>query len=95
MASHIDGHRPIWFSDVFRTGRNPAQESITPIVTRPDLKMHLRHKSIPGLLLNQALVNELSRHYAFCHCQIAARSIHKHYIDHHPHVVPLAAQYQT
>ena len=63
------------------TSFNPAQESITPIVARPDLKMHLRHKSIPGLLLNQALVSELSHHCAFCHCQIAARSIHKHYTD--------------
>ena len=31
---------------------DPAQESIVPIINRPDLKMHLRHKSVPGLLLN-------------------------------------------
>ena len=77
------------------TSFNPAQESITPIVARPDLKMHLRHKSIPGLLLNQALVSELSRHCAFCHCQIAARSIHKHYTDQHPQLIAFAAQYQA
>ena len=77
------------------TSFNPAQESITPIAARLDLEMHLRHKSIPGLLLNQALVHELFRRCAFCHSQIAARSIHKHYIDQYPYVVPLAAHYQT
>ena len=74
---------------------NPAQESIIPIVARPDLKMHLRHKSIPGLLLNQALITELSCHCAFCHCQIAARSIRKHYTDQHPMMVAHADQYQS
>ena len=66
---------------------------IIPIVARPDLKMHLCPKSIPGLLLNQALIKELSCHCAFCHCQIAARSIHKHYTDQHPQMVAHAAQY--
>ena len=77
------------------TSFNPAQESIIPIAARPDLKMHLRHKSIPGLLLNQALIKELSCHCAFCHCQIAARSIHKHYTDQHPPMVTHADQYQA
>ena len=57
--------------------------------------MHLRHKSIPGLLLNQALIKELSCHCAFCHCQIAARSIHKHYTDKHPQMVAHADQYHA
>ena len=74
---------------------NPAQESIIPIVARPDLKMHLCHKSIPGLLLNQALIKELSCHCAFCHCQIAARSMHKHSTDQHPMMVTHADQYQA
>ena len=74
---------------------NPAQELIIPIVARPDLKMHLRHKSIPGLLLNQALIKELSCHCAFYHCQIAARSIHKHYTDQRPLMVTHADQYQA
>ena len=64
-------------------------------MARPDLKMHLRHKSIPGLLLNQALIKELSCHCAFCHCQIAARSIHKHYPDQHPLMVAHADQYHA
>ena len=57
--------------------------------------MHLRHKSIPGLLLNQALVSELSHHCAFCHYQIAARSIHKHYTDQYPQLIAFATQYQA
>ena len=57
--------------------------------------MHLCHKSIPGLLLNQPLIKELSCHCAFCHCQIAARSIHKHYTDQHPLMVTHADQYQS
>ena len=75
------------------TSFNPAQEMIIPIMARPDLKMHLRHKSIPGLLLNQVLIKELSCHCAFCHCQIAVRSIHKHYTDQHPQMVAHADQY--
>ena len=72
---------------------NPAQELIIPIVARPNLKMHLRHKSIPGLLLNQALIKELFCHCAFCHCQIAARSIHKHYTDQHPLMVSISTKH--
>ena len=68
---------------------NAAQESITPIVARADLRMHLRHKSIPGLLLNNALMAEFAQHCAFCHYQIASRSIHKHYPDQRPQLVQL------
>ena len=60
-----------------------AQDTIVPICDRPDLRMHLRYKSIPGLLLNQALMTELAHHCAYCHCAIAARSIRKHYRDCH------------
>ena len=62
---------------------NPAQDTIVPICDRPDLRMHLRYRSIPGLLLNQALMTELAHHCAYCHCAIAARSIRKHYRDCH------------
>ena len=62
---------------------NPAQDTIVPICDRPDLRMHLRYKSIPGLLLNQALMIGLAHHCAYCHCAIAARSIRKHYRDCH------------
>ena len=70
---------------------NVTQDSITSIVIREDLRMHLRHKSIPGLLLNQALMTEFAQHCAYCHSQIASRSIRKHYVDKHAH---LAAQYK-
>lgn len=50
---------------------NAAQES----------RMHLCHKSIFGLLRNHALMAELPQHYAYCHSQIASRSIRKHYVD--------------
>ena len=32
---------------------DPAKETIALICDRPDLRMHLRYRSIPGLLLNQ------------------------------------------
>ena len=48
---------------------------------RPDLRMYLRYKSIPGLLLNQALISELAEHCAYCYCAIAVRSIRKYYKD--------------
>ena len=66
---------------------NAAQDQIVPIRDRPDLRMHLRYKSIPGLLLNQALMQELSHHCAYCHSAIAARSIRKHYRDCHAHLL--------
>ena len=73
---------------------DPAQESIVPIINRPDLKMHLRHKSVPGLLLNTALINEIANHCTFCHMRIAARSIRKHFTECHPALVPLAEHFR-
>ena len=58
-----------------------------PICDRPDLRMHLRYKSIPGLLLNKALMSELANHCAYCHSAIAARSIRRHYKDVHPQLL--------
>ena len=72
----------------------PAQQSIVPIINRPDLKMHLRHKSVPGLLLNTALINEIANHCTFCHMRIAARSIRKHFTECHPALVPLAEHFR-
>ena len=59
------------------------QDQIVPICDRPDLRMHLRYKSIPGLLLNKALMKELSNHCAYCHSAIAARSLRRYYRDCH------------
>ena len=73
---------------------DPAQESIVPIINRPDLKMHLRHKSVPGLLLNSALINEIANHCTFCHMRIAARSIRKHFTECHPDLVHLADHFR-
>ena len=73
---------------------DPAQESIVPIINRPDLKMHLCHKSVPGLLLNTALINEIANHCTFCHMRIAARSIRKHFTECHPDLVPLAKHFR-
>ena len=66
------------FTDVYRlrdhinrrvcTHFDPAKDCIVPICDRPDLRMHLRYRSIPGLLLNKALTTELSQHCAYCHC---------------------------
>ena len=73
---------------------DPAQESIVPIINRPDLKMRLRHKSVPGLLLNTALINEIANHCTFCPMRIAARSIRKHFTECHPDLVPLAEHFR-
>lgn len=62
---------------------NPAQDTIMPICDRPELRMHLRYKSILDLLLNQAFMSELAHHCVYCHCAIDARSIRKHYRDCH------------
>lgn len=58
-----------------------------PICERPDLRMHLRYKSISGLILNKALTSELAHHCAYCHNAIAARSIRGHYKDAHPQLL--------
>ena len=49
--------------------------------------MRLRYKSIPGLILNKALMSELANHCAYCHSAIAARSIRRHYTDAHPQLL--------
>ena len=56
--------------------------------------MHLRHKSVSGLLLNTALINEIANHCTFCHMRIAARSIRKHFTECHPDLVPLAEHFR-
>ena len=38
-------------------------------------------------------MNEIAQHCTFCHCRIAARSIHKHFIESHPDLNPLAAHF--
>ena len=45
--------------------------------------MHLRYKSIPGILLDKALVCEIAHHCVFCHLAVPARSIRKHYGERH------------
>ena len=65
---------------------NLAKDCIVPICDRPDLRMHLRYKSIPGLLLNQSLMAELASHCAYCHSVISSRAIRKHYADAYPYL---------
>ena len=60
-----------------------SKDSIVPIAARPSLRMHLRYKSIPGLLLDKPLISELAHHCAYCHQAIPARSIRKHYSEQH------------
>ena len=57
--------------------------SIIPIAARPKLRMHLRHQSFQGLLLDQNLIAELAQHCAFCHQQIGPRAIARHYGEQH------------
>ena len=56
-----------------------TKDQIVPISARPALRMHLRYKSIPGILLDKPLVAELANHCAFCHLAAPTRSIRKHY----------------
>ena len=44
---------------------NAAQGSVIPISARVEIRMHLRHQSFQGLLLDQGLCIELSKHCAF------------------------------
>ena len=74
---------------------DPAKDIIVPIYDRPDLRMHLRYKSIPGLLLNKALMSELANHCAYCHSAIAARSIRMHYKDAHPQLLQYEQLHRT
>ena len=74
---------------------DPAKDTIVPICDRPDLRMHLRYKSIPGLLLNKALMSELANHCAYCHSAIAARSIRRHYKDAHPQLLQYEPLHRT
>ena len=62
---------------------------------RPDLRAHFRYKSIPGLLLNRALVSELTHHYAYYHNAINAKSIPKHYKDAHPQFLAFEHLHKT
>ena len=61
---------------------DPAKDCIVPICNRPDLRMHLRYRSIPGLLLNKALTTELSQQCAF-----SSPPIRKPYKDTHPQLL--------
>lgn len=36
------------------------------IAARPELRMHLRHQSFQGLVLDQNLIAELACRYAYC-----------------------------
>ena len=49
-----------------------------PIADRQSLRMHLRCKSIPGILLDKAPVCEIAHHCVFCHLAVPARSIRNH-----------------
>ena len=62
---------------------DPHKETIVPIADRQSLRMHLRYKSIPGILLDKALVCEIAHHCVFCHLAVPARSIRKHYGERH------------
>ena len=62
-----------------------------PIAARPELRMHLRHQSYQGLILDQSLIAELASRCAYCNQQIGPRAIAKHYSDQHPDLM----QYST
>ena len=65
--------------------------AVIPIAARPELRMHLRHRSYQGLILDQNLTVELANRCAYCNQQIGPRAIAKHYSDQHPDLM----QYST
>ena len=81
LKDHINKHACAKF--------DAAQGTVTPISARAELRMHLRHQSFQGLLLDQSLCAELSTHCAFCHTQVPARAMHRHYTESHPELLVL------
>ena len=70
------------------------QAMMTPIVARPDVCMHLRHRSITGLMLDKGLCSELATRCAFCHVQVHAKAMLRHYRDSHPDLLRHAQMHQ-
>ena len=71
-----------------------AQGTVTPISARAELRIHLRHQSFQGLLLDQSLYAELSSRCAFCHTQVAARAMRPHYTEAHRELLPVGKPHQ-
>ena len=69
-----------------------AQAAVQPIVARDELRMHIRHRSFMGLMLDQALCSELATRCAFCNLQVHARAMTRNYTDSHPELVGPAKQ---
>ena len=69
-----------------------TQATVLPIVAREELRMHIRHRSFMGLILDGALCSELATRYAFCNLIVHARTMTRHYTDSHPELVGPARQ---
>ena len=63
-----------------------AQAAVQPIAAREELRMHIRHRSFMGLMLDRALCAELATRCAFCNLQVHARAMTRHYTDSHPEI---------
>ena len=59
------------------------QALMNPIVSRPEVAMHIRHRSYMGLYLDKPLCQELATQCAFCNQQVHAKAMTRHYRDHH------------
>ena len=68
--------------------------TIIPIAARTELRMHLRHQSFQGLILDQNLMIEHAQHSAFCHQQIDPRAIARHYSEQHHDWLQFAQQFK-
>ena len=68
--------------------------TITPITARVELRMHLRHQSFQGLILDQNLMTELAQHCAFCHQQVGPRAIARHYSEQYHDLLQFAQQFK-
>ena len=59
------------------------QALVIPIVSRPEVVMHIRHLSYMGLYLDKPLCQELATRCAFCNQQVHAKAMTRHYRDPH------------
>ena len=86
LKAHINKHVYLRFDRL--------QAMVTPIVARPDVCMRLRHRSVIGFMLDRGIYSELATRCAFCHIQVHAKAMSRHYRDSHPDLLRHAQMHQ-
>ena len=60
------------------------QAIVQPIVAREELRMHIRHRSFMGFMLDGTLYSEFATRCAFCNMVFHIRAMKHHYTNSHP-----------